>query len=221
MTTNTEPGQLAEQEPSVKLWHPADADPFAQFVEDEDSETGLKPIENAAEQAAASRTAPAYEVIAKGLPGYLGDAWHIRINSRHFVVSAVHLPDDSDETTAWRADANGKVQDHDDHVTCVRTWDHQAVIDQLATMITDGDTEATRTADYASAIVADWDAKRAIYELRKLAAKFVDYSNSKVQANEDKFAAVATRFMFSKVAEILRGRARDIAYEREQHGGAR
>jgi hypothetical protein len=47
-TTNTEPGQLADQ-----VWHSADSDPFAQFVEDEDSDTGLAPIEDAAEQAEA------------------------------------------------------------------------------------------------------------------------------------------------------------------------
>lgn len=151
-TTNTEPGQLAG-EPSVKLWHPADSDPFAQFVEDEDSETGFAPIDNAAEQAEASRTAPTYEVVARNLPGFYGDAWHIRINGQDFVVSAVSDPIFGERTAAFPGSTS---DDLGDEVAEVRTCDHQAVIDELVAMAWDHD-EDPIVREVEQAAAEQWD----------------------------------------------------------------
>ena len=77
-------------------------------------------------------------VLNDNVPGLRGTAWHIRIDDKYFIVSAVDLhfggfvlSDYRDsETMAFPADAKGEVEDWCEEAM-VPTKDHWACIDQL------------------------------------------------------------------------------------------
>lgn len=68
-------------------------------------------------------------VLSTDLSGFRGTAWHIEVDGKHYVISAISN-EFGVETMAFAADDQGKVEDYAD-LAVVRRRDHEACIAAL------------------------------------------------------------------------------------------
>ena len=69
------------------------------------------------------------KVLTTDAKGFRGTAWHVEIDGKHYVISAISN-EFATETMAFVADERGQVEDYAELVV-VRTWDHEACIAAL------------------------------------------------------------------------------------------